>query len=114
SEFDAEHFQKLVKDKLITEKEKDDLYFIFEAANLGGDNLPFISALRSASVKSLKDLAGWTESDLLKFMKEHKVAAPENIPEEEYAGNIAVNLERSFPTLTLMHRSAKRARAISE
>ncbi|HRE52464.1 MAG TPA: neuraminidase-like domain-containing protein [Flavitalea sp.] len=110
SDFDIEHLEKLAQDKAITEKEKNSLYFVFEAAKLGNDNPPLITSLQSASIHSLKELTAWERNDWLDFLKEHKIAAPDNVSQEEYADNIIENLEKSFPSEFLLRRAVRYAK----
>ncbi|MEO5562423.1 MAG: neuraminidase-like domain-containing protein, partial [Chitinophagaceae bacterium] len=106
--FDMEHYEKLLADQIITQKEKKDLQLVFELGKLSDDNFSLVGSLKSTSIQSPRELAGWEQNDWVDFIKKEKISIPQEETIEAYVENIITNLSQSFPSYRLLSRIPKK------
>ena len=101
---------ELVKEKLITNAQKENLLLTSRIGLITGENFDLIKAIKTDNVKSLTDFLGWEKSDWLTVIKEKKIPLPadEDSP-ETYADNICKTIEKTFPTHYFLYRTINNA-----
>jgi Tc toxin complex TcA C-terminal TcB-binding domain/Neuraminidase-like domain/Salmonella virulence plasmid 28.1kDa A protein/Putative peptidoglycan binding domain len=94
----------LVKDGLISDRQKTDIKLISDLGRLTKDNLPFVSTLKARNLQSIADLVSWHKADWEELITIEKIALPlgETVP--TYAENILFNIERTYPSQFLLNR----------
>ncbi len=103
---DEATLNELVKDKIITGTQKDDLFMTAKIGLISGGNFGLISAVKEKNIKSPLDLVSWGKEDWVNLIEDKKIVLP---PSEEsadtYAENILGTIESSFPTEFFLHRA---------
>lgn len=101
---------ELVKEKILTDTQKDDLLLTSKLSLLTGENFDLIRAVKTDKTNSPFDFIDWEKSDWLKVIKDKEVTLPdgEDSP-ESYAENIRETVEKSFPTHYFLHRTINNA-----
>lgn len=103
---DASEFEwdNLVKEGILTNNQKDDLIFAVDLGKLTNDNFTFMERLKTSDRKSVRDLVSLSKLDWLKMLEDEKIDPPPGETREDYAGNIAHNIDKTFPSQVLLHR----------
>ena len=101
---DETTLSNLVKERVISEKQKQDLILISSLSKLTGDNLPFIKSLGTQDIKSIANFIDWEIEDWQKLIKRERIALPPNETIKTYAENILFNIKRAYPSQFLVSR----------
>lgn len=100
---------ELVREKILNEKQKEDLKLTIDLSRLTGGNIELIKSLKNNQLKSLEDFVLWENSDWTKVIKDSNVALPEGEESiESYAENLRYNIEKTFTTQYLLKRVIKK------
>jgi len=105
---DEEILAELVKEGTINEKQKQDLQLVISLAKLTGDNLPFIQTLKTDDLNSVRDFIKWDKADWQKLITEEKIPLPPGTTIESYAENLLFNMEKTYPSHSLLSRLTDR------
>ena len=102
----------LVKDNILTKKQKDDLLVTTKLSRLTGENFELVAHITKDKMPAHTDLIAMDEADWLKIIKDKKITLPdgEDSP-ESYARNLNETIEASFPTEYFLGRTIKRETA---
>lgn len=109
---DEEKLDGLVKDNILTKKQKDDLLLTTRLSLLTGENFELLAHITKDRMPAHSDLVAMDEADWLKIIKGKKIPLPdgEDSP-ETYARNLNETIEKSFPTEYFLGRTIKRETA---
>ncbi|MGH9908300.1 MAG: Tc toxin subunit A, partial [Pyrinomonadaceae bacterium] len=107
---DAETWNRLVSDGVLTDRKREDLQNTVEFAKLSDDKFEVIEALRAERRLSSRDLITLDRSDWLGFLTRHQIEPPEGDDLETYAQLLDRNVQQTFRTPYLMHRLVERKR----
>ncbi len=94
----------LVNEGILTNNQKDDLIFTVDLGRLTNDNFKFMERLKTNERKSVRDFVSLSKSDWLKIIEDEKIDPPSGETREDYADNIAYNIDKTYPSQVLLHR----------
>lgn len=106
-----QEWESLVGESVISEAQERNLRLTAELANLTGDHFLLVKALKTGKITSVKDLAALDQKGWLGILKTKKIKPPEGETLEAYAGNIAFNMEKTYPTECFFQRVVIRDRS---
>ncbi|OQY99736.1 MAG: hypothetical protein B6D35_08675 [Candidatus Brocadia sp. UTAMX2] len=104
SEFE---WDNLVNEGILTNNQKDDLTFTVDLGRLTNDNFKFMERLKTNDRKSVRDFVSLNKSDWLKIIEDEKIEPPPGETREDYAGNIAYIVDKTYPSQVLLHRLSR-------
>lgn len=97
-------WDNLVKEGILTNNQKDDLIFTVDLGRLTNDNFKLMERLKTVNRKSVRDFVSLSKSDWLKVIEDEKIEPPPGETREDYAGNIAYSIDKTFPSQVLLHQ----------
>ena len=99
---DESALDALVKEGVLTKKQKKDLQIIVTLGKLTGNNSSFIEAITSENLGSIVDLINKGKEDWQRMIIEKKILLPNGETTESYADNILFSLDKTFPSQFLL------------
>jgi hypothetical protein len=97
----------LVKEKLLTIPQREDLLVTSKLSLLCGENFELIKAIKTDSIKSHLDFIGWEKRDWQQVIIDNKIPVPRGQTPESYADNIFFNLDQTYPSRFFFDRLFK-------
>lgn len=95
----------LVNDKIINPAQKKEIQLTVNLAQLSGENLDLVKALKGVTKESSVELLSWDKNNWLSFLNDKKIKLPvEETTLDSYAENLREVVEKSFPSEYFLHR----------
>ncbi len=94
----------LVSKKIINTRQKEDLKLTIDLGRLTDDNMPFIKSLKTSEITSISDMVSWEKDDWQRNITKDNIPLPPGETLDSYAENIALNIEKTYPSHKLMSR----------
>ena len=106
---DSEALDRLTADGTLTTRQRGDLLSAAVFARLTDDNFTATRALRSAGVRTARDLADRDHAQWVAFITEHDIEPSAGESVDSYADLLEAGVERAVPTAYALHRFAVEA-----
>jgi len=104
--------EELVKDNILTNKQKDDLLITSRLSRLTGENFELLALLTKEEIPSHHELVAMDRNDWLRIIKDNNISLPEGEDSSDsYAINLRDTIEKSFPTEYFLSRIIKKESA---
>lgn len=102
---DEEKLDALVKAKVISTSQKEEVLVTGKLAKMTGENFELIAELKSTGIETITGLISMNSEDWHKMITDNKIPIPqEEQSAKAYAKNLNRVVEKSFPTAYFMHR----------
>lgn len=111
---DESLLEEMVKKRILTPKQKNDLLVTSRLSRLTGENFELLEHLTKKKVPEPSEIIAMNSDDWLKLIKDKKVSIPDGEENSEsYADALRETVERSYPTEFYLKRTIRKESAIT-